>query len=346
MSGHSTRYYDIHMKAIPCIACFVAAFFVVWLTAWGNSQVSPPPVSDLRVELLPIDVDGRDPARVNFDRLRLMSAFQLQSEDSRFGGLSGLAIGADGKLYAVSDRGYWFSAVMHLDASGRLLNLSNWKAAKLLTPDKTPVGKKLQDAEALARTPDGSFIVAFEQLHRIWRYLPPPMTFSSAAVQVPVPSQIFKASRNGGLEAVGALPDGRILAIAETLKTRHGAIRAWLIDADKFTELSYAPSDGFSPSDATALENGNVLVLERRFEFLRYFSARIKLVGGRDLRPSARLVGDELLRLDTPLTVDNFEGIAAMETGDGTAIFLISDDNFFPLQSTLLFQFLLPKNEK
>ena len=33
-----------------------------------------------------------------------------------------------------------------------------------------------------------------------------------------------------------------------------------------------------------------------------------------------------------------------METGEGTMIFLVSDDNFFPLQRTLLFQFLLPKN--
>ena len=109
-------------------------------------------------------------------------------------------------------------------------------------------------------------------------------------------------------------------------------------------DLSYTPDEGFSPSDATTLANGDILVLERRYKFWRYFSARVKLVKGRDLRPGARLTGDVLLRLDTPLTVDNFEGIAAMETSDGTTIFLVSDDNFFPLQSTLLYQFLLPKN--
>jgi len=334
---------NIHMKAARCTTYLVSAFLIVWLPACGKSY--PLSVaSELRVELVPVEIDSRNPRRVDFDRLRLMSAFQLHSADSRFGGLSGLAIGADGRLYAVSDRGFWFSALMRVDATGRLLNLSDWRVANLLTPEMTPVGKLVNDAEALARAPDGSFIVAFEQLHRLWRYLPPPKTFSSAAAPVWIPSEISKAPRNGGLEAIGILADERILAIAEEFANRDGSVKAWLIHNGRSAELSYARSDGFSPSDATVLKNGDVLVLERRFRWVNYFSARLKLVKGRDLRPGAKIVGEELLRLDTPLTVDNFEGVAAMETSDGTVIFLVSDDNYFSLQSTLLFQFLLPKN--
>ncbi|HEY3166637.1 MAG TPA: hypothetical protein VGK57_05370, partial [Candidatus Binatia bacterium] len=54
------------------------------------------------VELVPIDVDPKQPERKNFGSLTLLSAFQLESKDKRFGGLSGLSIGVDGKLYAVS----------------------------------------------------------------------------------------------------------------------------------------------------------------------------------------------------------------------------------------------------
>ena len=131
-------------------AFLLAAFFIAGLSAGGELSVSPSAASDLRVELLPIEIDTRDPKRVEFDRLKLLGAFQLSSKNSRFGGLSGLAIGADGKLCAVSDRGFWLSARMHLDSHGRLLNLADWDIAPLLTPEKKPVNKLLADAEALA----------------------------------------------------------------------------------------------------------------------------------------------------------------------------------------------------
>ena len=45
----------------------------------------------------------------------------------------------------------------------------------------------------------------------------------------------------------------------------------------------------------------------------------------------------ELVRLQRPFTVDNFEGIAVQERGDGTArVFVVSDDNFSADQRTLL----------
>ena len=70
---------------------------------------------------MPIDVDPKHPERRNFGSLTLLSAFQIESKDKRFGGLSGLAIGADGKLYGVSDHGYWLSAKMAMDPNGVLL---------------------------------------------------------------------------------------------------------------------------------------------------------------------------------------------------------------------------------
>ena len=57
------------------------------------------------------------------------------------------------------------------------------------------------------------------------------------------------------------------------------------------------------------------------------------------------LNGEDLLRLDPPLRLDNFEGIAVQEDAAGTLIYLISDNNFQPFQRTLLLQFRLPRRD-
>ena len=55
------------------------------------------------------------------------------------------------------------------------------------------------------------------------------------------------------------------------------------------------------------------------------------------------LIGDqELAQLVPPLSVDNFEGLAVHpDPAGGWLIYLLSDDNFNPLQRTLLLQFHL-----
>src|SRR5678816_3635334 len=59
------------------------------------------------VELSPFDLDPKHPERTEFGALTLLSAFRLSSKDKRFGGLSGLSIGSDGRFYAISDNGCW-----------------------------------------------------------------------------------------------------------------------------------------------------------------------------------------------------------------------------------------------
>jgi hypothetical protein len=324
---------------------FVAAFLIFGLAACGDRYSKPSVTHGPQIELFPVAIDKRNPERNEFDHLRLLGAFQLSSRDPRFGGLSGLAIGADGNLYSVSDRGFWLSARMHSNSAGRLLDLTDWQIAPLLMPNGTPVNNKMTDAEGLARAPDGSFIVAFEQVHRLWRYRAPPQTLSSPAVPVSIPNELLRASRNGGLEAVSILPDHRMLVIAEELRNANKTAKAWLIDAGNSAELSYYPERDFAVSDAVALNGGDVLVLERRFSFPARFSARLTRIKGQQIRPGTALKGKELLRLEAPLHCENFEGVAAIESAAGTMIFLISDDNYFPLQRTLLLQFFLPNPE-
>jgi hypothetical protein len=173
--------------------------------------------------LLPFEIESKENQRTEFDGLILLGAFELRSRHPHFGGISGLSIGSDGRLYAVSDRGYWLSARMRHDSDGALIDLLDWQIEPILTPKRTPTDGLLTDAEALASAPDGSFIVGFEQNHRLWRYLPPPMTFDSPAQAITLPRDLAKAPRNGGLECVTVLPTGEIFIVAEEFENKDGS---------------------------------------------------------------------------------------------------------------------------
>ena len=294
------------------------------------------------VTLTPFDLDEKFPARKQFGALTFLSAFQLESKDRRFGGLSGLSIGADGKLYAVSDRGHWLSATLVTDDNGVLRDLTDWQIAPILTPANTPVSGRLNDAEALTRARDGSFLVAFEGRHRIWRYAAPPNTFASTPTAIALPSEMSRAPTNGGLEGLASLPDGRLLALTEQFTNGNDSFKGWLIDGTHTAELAYLPAKGFNVADCAALPNGDLLVLERRYAAFGIFTARLTLVGGKTIHPGAKLSGKELLRIEQPLAAENYEGLAVQHSPKGTLVYLVSDDNYNPFQQTLLLQFLLP----
>jgi hypothetical protein len=297
------------------------------------------------VQLTAIDLDPKHPERNEFGRLTVLSAYELRSNDRRFGGLSGLAIGGDGKLYAVSDTGYWVSAQMTLDTEGKLLDLTGWIIQPILSTTGAPVRNPLHDAEGLTRAPDGSFLVSFEKAHRIWRYPPPPLTWRSLPVPVPVPAEVAQSPSNGGLEGITILADGRLLALTEEFGNPDGSFKGWLIEGERFFALSYLPAEGFQVTDCAALSNGDVIVLERRYVPLGILSVRLTLVPGRQIQPGAKLRGEELLRLEYPLNVDNFEGVAVQENASKEPlIYIVSDNNFNSFQRTLLFQFRLNRS--
>jgi hypothetical protein len=324
----------------PSLRTYIGTTLLLILIS--SCSIPPPPAL---VQLHPFELESKEHQRAAFDGLTLLSAFQLRSRHPHFGGISGLTIAADGRLYAVSDRGYWIAARMRHDNEGRLVDLFDWEIKPIRTPEGIPTDELLTDAEALASAPDGSLLVGFEQIHRLWRYLPPPKTFDSPAQPIKTPQDLAKAPRNGGPECIAVLRDGRIFTIAEELQDEDGIFKGWLMDNESSVGFSYVPSADFRASDCAALPNGDVIVLERRLSMSLSFSARLKRVRAESIRPNAVLNGEELLKLDPPLRVDNFEGVAVQEDQAGTLIYLISDDNFHPLQRTLLLQFRLPRTD-
>ena len=146
--------------------------------------------------------------------------------------------------------------------------------------------------------------------------------------------------RNDGVEALVALRDGRILAFSEEDSgDRHSA---FLWNGSAWDSLSYRGRRPYQPTGATLLPGGDILLVERRFSLAGGFATRLTRIAQKSVAPGAVLESLELARLAPPLTSDNLEGIAARRGPQGeTLILLLSDDNFSPLQRTLLLQFEL-----
>jgi hypothetical protein len=157
-----------------------------------------------------------------------------------------------------------------------------------------------------------------------------------------MPAELEPAPVNGGLEAMTRLADGRLLVLTESFENAQGDYKGWIVAPSGFDAITYVPQDGFRPTDLATLPGGDLVLLERRYRPALGVAVRLRRIAGASIRPQARLHGRELLHLESPLAVDNFEGLAVRAAPNSEALlYLISDDNFNFMQRTLLLQFRL-----
>lgn len=289
------------------------------------------------IEARRVPLDFAAPERDTVGRLRYRGGLALRSADERFGGLSGLLVSPDGGAFtAVSDNGYWIGANLIYDEDGNLADIARATISPMLGPGGRFLRRGAEhDAEALARAPEGGIYVAFERAHRLWRYDEP------GALPVPIdgPAELGEQPSSEGLEALTTLADKRLLALSEGLKTEGGVV-GWVRDAGgRWSRLTWRVGGGFRPTGATTLPEGDVLVLERRF---LPPGARFRRIAAATIAPGTVLEGQQIGRLEGTLTVDNMEGIDALRSPDGKVlIYVVSDNNYSSLQTTLLMLFEL-----
>ena len=150
------------------------------------------------------------------------------------------------------------------------------------------------------------------------------------------PHAIKALPRNAGIEALAVLDFGRLLVISEG---GSGDLRrAWIIDNAILAAREYPVSDGFEPVDAAELPNGDLLVLERRFNgFLPpFFSARIAYIAAATLERDQPITAERHISLKGIVASENWEGLAIAEDQGRIVIWLVSDDNQKWPQNTLL----------
>ena len=317
-----------------CLLCGRALFVLAAMYA------KPALPADYKVT--PIALDQDDPDRTRVGRLSWRGGLVISSSDTRFGGLSGLLVGAKGaRFLAVTDRGKWVTGSLSYRA-GNLAGAHDIRIAPLRDPRGRRIAGKMSDSEGLARGGSGEVFVSFERRHRLLQYRGGPDQTPRKAKPLPAPADIRNLPNNGGIEALTRTCDGRLLAVAEKSLARAPAVKAWIQTAEGWRGLSYRTVAGLRPTGATTLPDCDIVFVERSFSIAAGLDIRIVRVPARAIHPDAVLQPEELARLSTPFTIDNFEGIAARRDGSGdTLLYIVSDDNFSSVQRTLLVMFKL-----
>ena len=292
-----------------------------------STGVTPISSGPFGIAAVPVPLNPQNPSEMAVGDFVYAGGLILTSPDTdQLHGLSDLEVDATDKLTAVGDLGIFLDARIVLDEAERLVALTDARLTPLTGENGKPLaGKVSEDAEGLALL-GGDRLVSFERRHRIELYPAaggPPRQAPAPKVYLPL---------NGGLEALGADPEAGADAYV---------VGAEISGATWACRLS-SPACIKGPSIAKSKEFGLVALKRlpgmRTAYLLRAFDAK------RGPRVSLQIFRSNTLvaRMDMarPLTVDNFEGLAAVPRADGgVRFYLISDDNRSASQRTLLFAF-------
>jgi hypothetical protein len=280
----------------------------------------------IKAQALPLN--PADPGQAAVGDFTYAGGVRLTSaQTSRLHGLSDLDVQADGALVAVGDEGDLLKARVALDPSGRLAGVTDARLTALAGLDGKPLqGKDNRDSEGLARMANGDLLISFERRDRIWLY----PKDGGAPRAVPSPAVAFPF--NEGMEALAPDPargpDAYFTGGETTGRTWSCTLGGPCVEGPKV-----ALAMGFGLVAARRLPQGRTAWLLRAFNPVTRSVIDLRITDG------AGQVVDQM-ELRGPLTVDNFEGLAAVPGKDGAVRFyLISDDNFSSSQRTLLVAF-------
>lgn len=309
------------------------------------------------IQARPVPFDATAPDAERFGALDWRGGIELLSDDGDFGGYSGIVVSADGtRLLAASDRGMWLTASLVYEA-GRLVGIEAARTAPVLSAQGLPLEpKSFQDAEGLApfagEGPDGPVLLALEREERILAFEFGRDGFAALPELIRLPDEAALGPNNKELEAVGRFwgamaLSGTIIAVSERLLDDAGNVVGWLIGTQTNGSISVRRSEDFDVTDLAVLPDGDVLILERKLSPLLFTSMRIRRIAAADIAPGAVLDGPVLIQAQQPRSaIDNMEALAVHRTIEAELrITLMSDDNFNPLQRTLVMQFALRGGE-
>jgi len=327
-------------RRVLCAALVAAAilFAPASTRAQGRIDVQATPITHF---------DNRDHDLRRFGKLEFRGGLQLTSRTKEFGGISALRMQPDGSHFlAVTDRGHWLRGRL-VYAGSAPAGIADAEMAAMLGPD----GKRLAqrgwwDTESIAED-SGTIYVGIERVHRIVKYDFAKDGFRARGVPIPVPAEFKTFPSNESIEALAFVPKGLPLAgtlivVTEAALDAAGNIRAFLLGGPNPGSFSVKRMDDFSVTDCALLPGGDLLLLERRFSWLRGPAVRVRRIAAGELKPGATVTGEQLLYGDVNQQVDNYEGLGLHRTAAGeTVLTIVSDDNFSPLQRTLLMQFTL-----
>lgn len=301
-------------------------------------EVTAQPIMDFKV----------GSAQKHFGKLEFMGGLLMKSPEPLFGAISSIRFLLDGQNFlAVLDTGHWMSGTLERGATGALSGLSNVSIDAMLDQNGQAAKRKVDmDAEGLAVRGVQAF-VSYEQQPRIDIYPYENRVTAKPVGHLPhlIPDSEFR--RNAGMETLALSPadgplKGAMVTVAEASLDRNGNLFAAVLEGPRKGLFAVAKNASFSVTDGAFLPDGDLLLLERRFNFAEGIGMRIRRIKADAIRPGAVVDGDILLEADLSYQIDNMEGLDVVKAPDGSLrLILVSDDNHSFLQRNVMLEFKL-----
>lgn len=291
--------------------------------------------------------EARDAGRRHFGALEFRGGIELTSPARDFGGISSIRVERDGERFlAVTDKGHWLRGRIRYEGEAPV-GIADAEMAPVLGPDGRPItARGWYDAESLAED-GGTVYLGLERVHNILRFDFRRHGLMARGLPVAVPRELKQLPPNKGIEGLAVVPQGlplagALIAFSERGLDADGNIRGFLIGGPRPGLFSVKRSDDFDITDAAVTPAGEAFILERKYSLLAGPGMRIRRLPLAAMEPGALVDGPVLIEADAGFQIDNMEGLSVHRGPTGELVLtLVSDDNFSPLQRTLLLQFTL-----
>ncbi|MGE3712174.1 MAG: esterase-like activity of phytase family protein [Hyphomicrobiaceae bacterium] len=345
---------------VTLTACAAIAGWVVVSSHLRHLAARAEP-SPIEITSSPLSSFKRgEPGQDRFGRLRFLGGLVLKSNSPRFGGWSGIAIDRDGRHFlAISDIGSWLTGEI-IYSGARPTGIANARIGPIPGVGGRPLEDKREaDAEAVTlldgTLSKGTALVAYERSVRIGRYPVSADGLGAPLGSLTLPPAASRMRNNSQFESVAVLKGGShagsVIAFAEEPFDGGRNRTGWLWPGGingRPQAFSLVNKGDFAITDAAALPDGGLIVLERWFRWSEGLRMRLRRVDATSVKSGAVIDGEVLLDADTAFEIDNMEGLSVHRNAGGqTILTVISDDNFNPLlQRTILLQFALDETRR
>lgn len=264
------------------------------------------------------------------------SHFVWERPENYFGGWSAIEVADDGMSFiAIGDNAQSYYGAFERDGD-RIVGVVRTPVGALSDMDGVAFFRKsienIADSEGVALFPDGRFAVSFERLPRIIIY-----NGDEALARVELPREVNALAQNGSVEALALDPEGRLVAIPETIPKDAPGFPVWRQTDTGWEAIGHITrSQGFRPVGADFGPGGQLFVLERAFHLVG-FQSRIRAFLPEEFDPEGDLIWTSHLR-----AFDNLEGLSVWrDSEDHLRFTMISDDNNLNIQETQILEFRL-----
>lgn len=263
-----------------------------------------------------------------------LQSYRWTLDDPDFGGLSGISVWPDGaRFLAISDKGAFLEGRMERAADGSIAGVSSGPMRPLLARGSAGLAKGRTDSEGLAVGPDGRVFISFEGVARVLEY----DRIAGSAQNLPSHPDFARMQINSALEALAVDGEGTLYTLPERSGAMDRPFPVYRFRGGVWDQPFDVPRrGGFLAVDADVGPDGRFYLLEREFQGLAGFAARV-----RSFALSERGLGDERVEMQSATGQhDNLEGLSVWRDGTGgLRMTMVSDDNFNFFQTTEIVEY-------